>query len=114
MDRVASAPPVALDDASLSTWIHPVDGILAGLEVGDQLLTVRDVEITNQEFGPPFRARYAKAEGQTISIMVKRGGETKSLPAKIGFAVSKIEEDPTANAKAARIREGLLKGTVDK
>ncbi|MFL5505521.1 MAG: PDZ domain-containing protein [Gemmatimonadales bacterium] len=235
MDRVASAPPVALEDASLSTWIHPVDGTnyiyyakgslaglmldvmirdasdnrrslddvmrslyrtdykqgkgftaeewwkavstaaggksfadfnakyvdgrepypwdqvlplaglrfvreprlgvgtredstgvwveslvpgsaaeLAGLEVGDQLLKVGDVEITNQEFGPPFRARYASAEGQTITIMVKRGGETKSLPAKIRFAVSKIEEDPTANAKAVRIREGLLKGMVEK
>lgn len=26
MEEVAAAPPVALEDASLSTWIHPVDG----------------------------------------------------------------------------------------
>jgi predicted metalloprotease with PDZ domain len=87
---------------------------LAGVEAGDRLLKVGEVDIANQDFGPPFRSRYAGAEGQAIPIVVLRAGETKTLEGKLQFSGTRVEEDPGASAKAVRIREGLLKGMTEK
>jgi predicted metalloprotease with PDZ domain len=86
----------------------------AGVQPGDRLLRIGDIEITTDDFGPPFRQRYAGAEGQALAIVVQRGGETRTLEAKLQFAGTQVEEDPNASAKAVRIREGLLKGTTDR
>jgi C-terminal processing protease CtpA/Prc len=86
----------------------------AGLQPGDKVLKVGEVEVTGQDFGPAFRQRYASAEGQDITIVVLRGGEQKALTGKIQFQGGRVEEDANASAKAKRIRDGILKGTTDK
>jgi predicted metalloprotease with PDZ domain len=90
----------------------------AGLLEGDYLLEVGGVPVTDQEFGTRFRARYGTAtEGSAIPIRVRRGGQVLNLSGKLRFAMqvqSRIAADARASGKALRIRNGILKGTVDR
>jgi len=47
---------------------------------------------------------------------VRRGAETLTLSGKLQFAAGDVlvEADPSAGAKAVRIREGILKGAVER
>ena len=87
----------------------------AGLEVGDYLLAVGEVEVHEGDWGADFRAHYAEAaEGTQYQIVAQRGGESLTLQTRMQFAPrvrSEIREDPGASAKAARIREGILQGS---
>jgi predicted metalloprotease with PDZ domain len=88
----------------------------AGVKVGDYILAVGDVLVLNQTFGEQFRARYADQDGAPITIRVRRDQQTLSLAARVEIAVQvqrRVEEDARAPAKAARIRDGILRGTVD-
>jgi predicted metalloprotease with PDZ domain len=87
----------------------------AGLQVGDRLLALGDLSITDPEFGQAFRERFSKQEGAPLPIKVRRGTDTLTLNAKVRLAVRvepKFEADPSATAKAVRIRTGILKGIV--
>jgi predicted metalloprotease with PDZ domain len=87
----------------------------AGVKVGDQLLSLGALSVTDPDFGPAFRTRFGKQEGAPLPIKVRRGGDTLTLNAKVRLAVRVellIEADPTANAKAVRIRNGILKGAA--
>jgi predicted metalloprotease with PDZ domain len=89
----------------------------AGVKVGDYILAVGDVLVTNQNFGEQFRARYASQDGAPITIRVRRDQQTLSLAARIEIAAQvqrRVEEDTRASAKAARIREGILRGIVER
>lgn len=89
----------------------------AGVRVGDYLLAVGDVQVTDQQFGARLRARYgASVEGSPLPIKVRRGMETLTLNGKLQFAAGDVvvEAHPNASAKAVRIREGILKGIVDR
>ena len=86
----------------------------AGLELGDYLLWVGEVEVSEGDWGADFRAHYAEAaEGAPYQITAQRGGESLTLQTRMQFASqvrSEIREDPGASAKAVRIREGILQG----
>jgi predicted metalloprotease with PDZ domain len=87
----------------------------AGVKVGDQLLSLGALSVTDPDFGPAFRTRFGKQEGAPLPIKVRRDGDTLTLNAKVRLAVGVellIEADPTANAKAVRIRNGILKGAA--
>ena len=89
----------------------------AGVKVGDYLLWVGDIQVTDQQLGARLRARYgASAEGSLLAIKVRRGTEALTLQGKLQFAAGDVvvEADPAASGKAVRIREGILKGVVDK
>jgi predicted metalloprotease with PDZ domain len=89
----------------------------AGVEAGDQLLKVGDIEIRNEDFGAAVRARYANAEGTVVPVVVRRNEVERTLQVKIRrelVITSRIFYDAKAGPKAARIRNGILKGTVDK
>jgi predicted metalloprotease with PDZ domain len=89
----------------------------AGVKVGDYLLWVGDVQVADQQFGARLRARYgASMEGAPLVIKVRRGTETLTLQGKLQFAAGDVvvEADPAAAGKAVRIREGILKGIVDR
>jgi predicted metalloprotease with PDZ domain len=85
----------------------------AGLESGDALVRVGDVVVRNDEWGTEFRNRYGNAEGTPISIVVRRGGAERTLSARIRLDQvinGALDFDPKANARAVRIRHGILSG----
>lgn len=90
---------------------------VAGVRVGDHLLAVGEVQVTNPNFGEQFRARYADQNGAPITIRVRRDQQTLSLPGRVEIAAQvqrRVEEDARAAPRAARIRDGILRGTVDR
>jgi predicted metalloprotease with PDZ domain len=87
----------------------------AGVEAGDQLLSLGALSVTDPDFGPAFRTRFGNQEGAPLPIKVRRGSDTLTLNAKVRLTIRverQIEADPRANAKALRIRNGILKGVT--
>ncbi len=87
----------------------------AGVKAGDYLLSVGDIAVEDQSFGAKMRAKYATmAEGTPLPIKVRRGTETITLSGKLRFGPGEVglDADSRASAKAVRIRDGILKGTV--
>jgi len=88
----------------------------AGIRVGDQLLRLGDVAVTDPDFGPAYRARYGSAaEGTPLSIVVRRSGQEVTLNGTVHFVTettSHIAPDPNASAKALRIRNGIARGVT--
>ena len=86
----------------------------AGVQVGDILLALGDLELGDPNFGPAYRERFRSAKnGDALPIKVRRGGQTLTLAGKIRLreqVVAKIEPVPDANEKAVRIRRGILSG----
>ena len=87
----------------------------AGVRRGDILLSLGDVAITDEDFGPKFRARFGKEDGQPLPIQVERDGQRLTLNGKVRLVPrvdTRLEIDPAAPAKATRVREGIFKGTT--
>ncbi len=87
----------------------------AGVRIGDQLLSLGDVEIMDPSFGEAFRARFGKNENDSLAIRVRRGADTLTLHGKVRLVSrveSRLETDPAATAKAARVRNGIFTGKV--
>jgi predicted metalloprotease with PDZ domain len=88
----------------------------AGVHVGDILVALGDVAITDPNFGPAYRARFRNAEGQDFPIKVRRGADTLSLTGKVRLIEqvnAHVEADPAAPTKAVKIRTGIMTGTTD-
>lgn len=86
---------------------------LSGVKPGDVLISIGDIAVEDLNFGAKFRLKYgSNAEGSPLPIIITRGGRRMTLTAKLMFAPGelRIETDANATAKAARIREGILKG----
>ena len=90
----------------------------AGIQSGDYLLRIGEVEASERSFGQAFRVRYSReAAGTPLDVEVRRGEETLSLSMELRFVESTaytLVEDPDAGEKAIRIRESILEGTVDR
>ncbi len=84
----------------------------AGLRVGDILLALGDLELSDPNFGPAYRERFRSAKnGDDLPIKVRRDGQTLTLTGKIRLTeqvVAKIEPVPGASEKAVRIRRGII------
>ena len=92
-------------------------GALAGVRTGDLLLRVGDTEVNDPNFGVKFRAAYAgKPGGTPLPIVVRRGAESLTLSGRLVYAPGPphISEDAGAPARALRLRNGILRGTVDR
>jgi predicted metalloprotease with PDZ domain len=90
---------------------------LAGVRVGDELLKVGETAVTDANFGAKMRARYmGRPAGSPLPIVVRRGAVTLTLNGVLAYAQSspRIVEDPNASAKAVKLRNGILRGIVDK
>jgi predicted metalloprotease with PDZ domain len=88
----------------------------AGVRAGDYLLAINDLSVEDQSFGPKFRAMFADArDGQPITLRVRRGDQALTLNAAVRLVPGgvTIGADPNASAKATRIRNGILRGSVD-
>jgi predicted metalloprotease with PDZ domain len=89
----------------------------AGVKAGDHLLALGDVEIMDPDFGTAFRARFGKNEGDSLPIRVVRGTDTLTLQGIVRLierVETRLEADPAANEKAARIRHGVFTGAVER
>ncbi len=87
----------------------------AGVKTGDILVALGDVEVKDPSFGPKFRERFGKEDGQQLPIRVRRDGQPLTLTGKVRLVTrtqDRLEVDPAASAKAVRVREGLFKGTT--
>jgi predicted metalloprotease with PDZ domain len=86
----------------------------AGVQPGDQLISVGGFNADDPNWTEKFRARYARSpEGTDIPVVIRRGGAEQTLTAPLRFVSrvnSHLSEDPRPSAKARRIREGLLRG----
>jgi predicted metalloprotease with PDZ domain len=108
---VSSAPDssgVRVADVSAGS---PADS--AGIQPGDYLLQVGEILVRDPSFGEQFRSRYARAEGQTLPVKIRRGDQTMDLQIRVRLA-PRVEQrlmiDARASAKAVRIRNGILRG----
>jgi predicted metalloprotease with PDZ domain len=88
----------------------------AGVQSGDRLISVGEVEVEDNTFGALFRGLYANSRSGTgYDIVVERGGRRLTLPAQLEFqdvANPRMVEISDASEKAVRIRNGLLTGAV--
>jgi predicted metalloprotease with PDZ domain len=116
-------PVIGVTTQGDSTGIRVVDimpgsaAAAAGVRTGDYILAVGDIIVDDPNFGEQFRARYANQPGTTIPLRVRRGTETLTLQARVEFSIQvqrRAEEDPAASPKAVRIRNGILRGAVDR
>jgi len=89
----------------------------AGVQPGDQLISVAGFDATDPNWTDRFRARYSKiAEGAELPVVIKRDGQQQTLTAHLHFVLrveSKVVEEGRASAKAKRVRAGLLTGTTN-
>jgi predicted metalloprotease with PDZ domain len=87
----------------------------AGVKEGDQLIALGDVEIMDPAFGAAFRERFGKSEGDSLPIRVRREADTLTLHGIVRLIArveTRLDVDPNAGEKAARIRSGIFRGTV--
>ncbi len=92
-------------------------GALAGVQVGDVMRRVGDIDVRDANFGAKFRAAYAgRTGGAPLTIVVTRRGQTLNLEGRLVYApgAPRIVEDPAAPARAVRLRNGILRGIVDR
>ena len=86
---------------------------LAGVQVGDYLVRIGDINVSDPDFGARYRARYARSEGQTLPLVVRRGGEERTLNLPVRNRLRTVETilfDRNASPKAIRVRSGILRG----
>jgi hypothetical protein len=77
------------------------------------VIALGDLSLLDPDFGPAFRARFGKQDGAPLPIKVHRGRDTLTLNGKVRLVARverRFEIDPSASAKAVRIRNGILKG----
>jgi predicted metalloprotease with PDZ domain len=116
-------PRVGLASTQDSTGAIVVDAVqpggvgeAAGVMPGDQLIALGDIEVMDPGFGEAFRARFGKSEGDSLAIRVRRGADTLTLHGEVrlaGRTETRLDVDPKAGEKAARVRSGIFRGTTD-
>ena len=91
-------------------------GAIAGVKLGDYLLTVGGLDATDPVFPQKFSEKFGSTPpGTTIPIEVRRGTQRLTLNAPVRFNTTearRIVEMTNAPPKALRVRDGLLTGTL--
>jgi predicted metalloprotease with PDZ domain len=88
----------------------------AGVRVGDLLVQVGEIPVSDVNFGVRFRSLYSQRQGDTIDVVVRRGSQTIRIPMVVRVVVrtqESVQFDRSASPKALRVRRGLLTGTTD-
>jgi predicted metalloprotease with PDZ domain len=118
----AHVPQLGIASVQDSSGLHVTQVIpessaaAAGVQPGDQLISVGGFNADDPSWTEKFRARYSRlAEGTELPVVVRRAGAEQTLTARLRFVArvdSHLSEDPRPSAKARRIREGLLRGVT--
>ncbi len=90
-----------------------------GLQPGDVVLAIGDLQVLDANFGARFREMYSGAAGastpRTVPVRIRRSGgiDTLDVPLRLAVRVrAHIAVDPAAPSKAVHIRDGILHGTT--
>lgn len=87
-------------------------GNTAGIKLGDYLVTIGGLSVTDADFTRKFNSKFAGLPpGATIPVQIKRDTQTMTVNALARFTTSETRRliaVADASAKAVRIREGLL------
>jgi predicted metalloprotease with PDZ domain len=89
----------------------------AGMRPGDILVALGGVRASEPDFLRRWRANAGTRAGAPLTIEVRRAGQPLTLNGTVRMATlinERLEDDPAANAKAVRIRTGILTGTVSR
>jgi predicted metalloprotease with PDZ domain len=117
--RVPQLGIASLQDSSglhVTEVIPESSAAAAGVQPGDQLISVGGFNADDPNWTDKFRSRYARQpEGTELPVVVRRNGAEQTLTARLRFVTrvgSRLVEDPRASAKARRVRDGLLRGVT--
>jgi hypothetical protein len=83
--------------------------------VGDYIVSIGDVAVTNDDSFGTFRTRYAGAAVATLPLVVRRAGQTVTLQLPLRLSVrvqTTVTPIPNATEKAVRIRAGIMSGST--
>lgn len=87
----------------------------AGVRVGDVLVRVAGVSAADPDFNRKWRDHAGAREGAPLVIEIRRDDAPLTLSGTVRVATlisARLEDDPAANAKAVRVRRGILSGTT--
>src|SRR6059058_1576463 len=88
----------------------------AGLEPGDRLLKVGEIETRpDEDWGAKFRERYRGQAGSPLAISVTRGGQAMSLNTQVRertVVAFRVTPTSSPSAKQAKIWNGLATGST--
>jgi predicted metalloprotease with PDZ domain len=114
-------PRLGIESQSDSTGIRIINMLpdgpaaAAGVEIGDQLLALGDIEMTSPASFDEFRTRFVDKEGAELPIKVRRAGQVVTLKATVKLATvvdRALTFDPNASPLAISIRNGIMNGTT--
>ena len=115
-------PQLGIASLQDSTGLHVTEVIpessaaAAGVQPGDQLISVGGFNADDPNWTEKFRSRYARQpEGTEVPVVVRRNGAEQTLAARLRFVTrvnSRLIEDARASSRGRRVREGLLRGTT--
>ena len=60
------------------------------MQVGDRVIALGDLSLSDPDFGPAFRTRFGKEDGAPLPIKVRRGRDTLTLNGKVRL-VARVE-----------------------
>ncbi|MBX3174446.1 MAG: M61 family metallopeptidase [Gemmatimonadaceae bacterium] len=89
-------------------------GARAGLQIGDVITELGGRSVLDPGFGDYWRGVWGRRPGAMLPIRATRAGQSLVLSATVELqprVERRIEPDPNADAKARRIRAGILAGT---
>ena len=121
--RTYRAPRLGLSTAGDTAGLHvtavtPGGAFAAGGgQAGDTLVTVGGVEGRKDPSFETFRHQWIDSDKPTLPVVIRRGGRELTLDVPVRLETwtnSAMSYDAAATAKAARIRNGILRGTVDR
>jgi predicted metalloprotease with PDZ domain len=119
-----SAPRLGISSAPDSTGAVRVMEVLpgspaarAGVQPGDQLVSVGEVPVNDVTFTSRFRQLYGgRPAGSALPLVIRRGNISMTLSSTLTYAqtLRRITEDPAAPTRAVRLRNGILRGITER
>lgn len=88
----------------------------AGIREGDRLVSLGGIPVDAPDFGERVRAAYGSGAEAELPVGLRRGGRSISLIVPVTYLAVieySVVADEGAPDKAARIRSGLLRGSVN-
>jgi predicted metalloprotease with PDZ domain len=113
-----SGAPTPAGELEISSVAPESPAAEAGLQPGDTLLAVGEVEVKgNPTWSDPFRAAYRDKEGAPLPVRVRRDGKEQVLAATVRLrkrVENHVSRDESAGAPERAVFEGLVGGSTSR